>query len=631
MLRHALRDGSFWQRQGGYVFIVCVFLVFLQFGLFAANKTDDAPEIIAEAAHDKSKTPRLTQHPIPHLMDEAENAFRRKVDGQSKTLKAAVAEYKKRYKRNPPKGFDQWFAFAQKADFVMMDEFDAISEDLEPFWALSGREMRRRAVQVGSLPSIDIVRIRDGKTTVVNLGKDSESTDVSARAQGFKRMTEKFTRLLPDLDFPINARAEGRVVVPWEHRQYPNLTVQDSSLGVEKVLGGPFTPDWQGESDVWEAVRRTCHPSSPARRLYSSVRSIFSMSPRGDNDFHFLSKTSSNLDLCDKPHAHYQQGHLFSDWRTIPALYPVFSPAKAKGFLDIRIPSHYYYGSTAHYTYGWDPINLELKELDDMEVPWQDKQDKIFWRGASTGGGNSPPGYAPQYHRHRFVRMASSDSVTDNKTITFLDPAGSHYVSTTMPLADLNYDVMDVAFVKATNPGAYPGGLEALEADHHFGDAVALGTHWSYKYVADLDGMGYSGKFMAYLASDSVPIKSTVYDEYYSDWIQPWVHFIPLSTTYKEIYNIYAYFSGPPPTAIALAEEQGLIHGPTEDGRTTGLTLRDFRNKEGDHRLKRIARGGKQWKKTMGRKEDMEVYLYRLCLEWARLMADDRDAMAYKG
>lgn len=129
-------------------------------------------------------------------MDEAETAFRRKVDGQSKTLKAAVAEYKKRYKRNPPKGFDQWFAFAQKANFVMMDEFDAIFEDLEPFWALPGHEMKRRAVQVGSLPSIDIVRIRDGKATVVNLGKDSESTDVSARAQGFKQMTEKFTRLV---------------------------------------------------------------------------------------------------------------------------------------------------------------------------------------------------------------------------------------------------------------------------------------------------------------------------------------------------------------------------------------------------------------------------------------------------
>ncbi len=31
------------------------------------------------------------------------------------------------------------------------------------------------------------------------------------------------------MDFPINALAEGRVLVPWEHRMYPNTTSQDSS------------------------------------------------------------------------------------------------------------------------------------------------------------------------------------------------------------------------------------------------------------------------------------------------------------------------------------------------------------------------------------------------------------------
>ena len=66
---------------------------------------------------------------------------------------------------------------------------------------------------------------------------------VSARAKGFLLMIEKFQAKvsaywlfmgravligleyqLPDMDFPINAMAEGRILVPWEHRQYPNLT-----------------------------------------------------------------------------------------------------------------------------------------------------------------------------------------------------------------------------------------------------------------------------------------------------------------------------------------------------------------------------------------------------------------------
>lgn len=85
----------------------------------------------------------------------------------------------------------------------------------------------------------------------------------------------------------------------------------------------------------------------------------------------------------------------------------MFSPAKASGYLDIRIPSHYYYAQTRRYTYGWDPVNLQLKEVDDMETPWEEKSDKVFWRGASTGGGSSPPGFAAQYQRHRSVGARS--------------------------------------------------------------------------------------------------------------------------------------------------------------------------------------------------------------------------------
>lgn len=249
------------------------------------------------------------------------------------------------------------------------------------------------------------------------------------------------------MDVPINAKAEGRVLVPWEHRKYPNLTLQDSSgesgnlcynqlhiftlhaVGIESMLGGPFTPDWRGDGNVWEAWRRTCSPSSAARHLFSSLRNPFTgqvtnyLSPTitgPGGDFSFSPITSSKLDYCSKPYAHYTQGHFFSDVRTIKALYPVFSPAKAKGFMDIRIPSHYYYGSTKRYTYGWDPVNQELKDVDDMEVPWERKIDKIFWRGASTGGGGNPAGFSAQYHRHRYVffpfySISCFHSLTRNK------------------------------------------------------------------------------------------------------------------------------------------------------------------------------------------------------------------------
>ena len=73
------------------------------------------------------------------------------------------------------------------------------------------------------------------------------------------------------------------------------------------------------------------------------------------------------------------------------------------------------------------------------------------------------------------------------------------------------------------------------------------------------------------------------------------VHFIPLSSTYKEIYNIYAFFSGPTTHILQAANSTQLLIAPEE--REVG---------EGDSHLRRIARAGKQWKKTIGRTVDME-------------------------
>ena len=82
-------------------------------------------------------------------MAEAEEKFKQLLSRQSTTLKRAVAEYKRRYGRNPPKGFDQWWDFARRHNVKIVDDYDAIFEDLSPFWDMSGEEFRTR---------VDVVR-----------------------------------------------------------------------------------------------------------------------------------------------------------------------------------------------------------------------------------------------------------------------------------------------------------------------------------------------------------------------------------------------------------------------------------------------------------------------------------------
>lgn len=127
--------------------------------------------------------------------------------------------------------------------------------------------------------------------------------------------------------------------------------------------------------------------------------------------------------------------------------------------------------------------------------------------------------------------------------------------------------------------------------------------------------------FFAFLASDSAVIKNTIYKEYYSEWIQPWLHFIPLSQGYNEIYNLHAYFSGPAAFMTEAVGNRTDLEGVPRKKKPRVL--------DGDKQLHRIARAGRQWKATVGRKVDMEAYVYRLCLEWARLWSDDRVAMSF--
>ena len=167
-------------------------------------------------------------HPIPKLMADAREQFDLKIRRQSKTLAQAVTEYERRYKRSPPKGFDEWYAFAKENNAVIIDEYDQLAKDLERFWAFDGEELRRRCIQVGYLPSVDLVRVEKGVTRTIDVSKGFVDSEVGARAKGFRVMLEKFQSKLPDMDFPINEKAEGRILVPWEESLYTNLTANSS-------------------------------------------------------------------------------------------------------------------------------------------------------------------------------------------------------------------------------------------------------------------------------------------------------------------------------------------------------------------------------------------------------------------
>jgi hypothetical protein len=144
-----------------YFILLCLILIFEQF-ISSFLQIENAWTQFSiyrshKSAEEEDHVPRvMTEHPITKLMEEAEQAFNQKLARQSRELKDAVAEYKRRYKRDPPKGFDQWWDFARNNSVLLVDEYDGLVEDLAPFWDISGAELRKRVHQVLSsttLPS----------------------------------------------------------------------------------------------------------------------------------------------------------------------------------------------------------------------------------------------------------------------------------------------------------------------------------------------------------------------------------------------------------------------------------------------------------------------------------------------
>jgi len=115
--------------------------------------------------------------------------------------------------------------------------------------------------------------------------------------------------------------------------------------------------------------------------------------------------------------------------------------------------------------------------------------------------------------------------------------------------------------------------------------------------------------FLPALRSTSVPFVATVFREWYSERLMPWVHFVPIDIRYQGLLGTFSYFIG--------LKGKGDINGrdPKMEARVADAEW--------------IADQGRTWAGRALRREDMEVYLFRVLLEYARLLDDKRDEIGF--
>lgn len=592
-------------------------------------------------SHSKAATPRLpyipgtlphsgpdpakgSGHPIDDLIRDARARFATALDKRSNTLEEAARKYRDRRGRHPPPGFDTWYKVAKKKNAIVVEEFfDRIYHDTNPLWALDPLQMRKA---VRNQPFM--VRVRNGKAF-----PEVESHDVPYRVEQWLKLVKEMMPHIPDLDMFVNVMDEPRTLVPFdtmkkyvaeEQKKRRLIPVEEaitkySGLGEAKDWKEWHDPHWVTDeiSKYWDHYEVTCPPGTPGHgkkaleKFNGPVE--FPTEPIAAYTYKgYIQNWTAAHDPCLQPHLRGMHGTFIDSisMQSTTELLPMFGECKLPGNSEMLIPGAVYLDNWKKYSGG-----------GVQGGGWASKKDVFVWRGSASGARNKPDNWW-HLHRNRFVQMLNASTVQavesglEDFGRSFKLDASRKYGTPALKQGKLGEWLSRVADVGFTDMLCHPfeywhhwwyGTQQKLTCswDQQFlslAEPVPMGKFYNYKYIPDMDGMSFSGRWRAFLFSTSMPLKSTIYAEWHDDRLFPWVHFVPFDNTYMDIYGIMDYFVG-----------DGMGHG----GR--------------DEVAERIALEGKMWAEMVLRREDMMLYVWRLLLEYARVTDDQRDRLAFVG
>ncbi|GAM91276.1 hypothetical protein ANO11243_093240 [Dothideomycetidae sp. 11243] len=543
------------------------------------------------------------RHPIDDLIRSAERRFEDLVASQVSNLDDVEAAYIKRRGRRPPPGFDDWYKYAQQRNATFIEAFfDPIYRDLGPFWGVSPEIMRLSARRAGS--RLAVRKHNVSIKTEVQISEHIHWRDTVAR----------FSAFLPDIDIPLNDMDESRILAKWETvDQAMNLSVASRHVvpenaavtkfgrtsDADSTAATPYDAIWhvpEGNSyqyEKWERASLSCPPNAAFRDLEHYKVDLndpvlpFLHTPSAKSYHGYVQNYTAQQDVCDNPRI--AQMHASFTGNSKPhdttRLVPIFSASKIQMANDIVLPA------APH-------LSPDQPKPDDSA--WDTKLPSVFWRGGGTGGDMSDKDWM-RFSRYRLVSMMNATTVErsqkgDAEAPMFVLPEKNAY-----DLGQLGDEFLGDWLGKHANVSLQYHGFdtyEFLDPWYSLSSRTPREEPYKYKFLPDVDGYAYSGRFLTFLRSTSLPIKSALYQEWSDARLVAWKHFVPMDHTFSDIYGILAYFMG---------------------NGTNGH----------DREAEKIALDGKEWAEQVLRLEDMEIYLFRLLLEYARLCDDDRNSLAW--
>ena len=551
----------------------------------------------------------------------------------SDSLRVAVEVYKERnHGRDPPRGFELWFNYANKHRSAIIDHFPQIENDILPFWGMSPSEIREGIRRAAQEPDIAILQIKNGQPQH-NL---PPANPYKAVMDDLVATIKAFAEHLPDMELAINMDERPRVLAPWEE---VNRRIEAAKRGwlrrllprdvdvlgemaepQPSVLGNPrANGNFTSAKALREMTALACPPGTTARAgTYWDIRNLCIECTRPQSDYHFLLDWDIAQDICHQPdlfrlHSFYMTP---PELKPLQQLVPVFSRAKTNSYSDILLPLRRISENSNPPT---DGFNMKWKGL-----AWRGKVNRHESSRDHLHGG----------HQERLVHIFTGASKSD-RTRIMLPVHDERYGFEDVPTTELNsFLPTDVGFVeyKACN-SKDKGGCEVTPESEPQSKPDLEVLRSQYVMVMDTDN-GPPRDFLRVLRSNSAPFVASIFKEWYSDRLMPWVHFVPIDLRYHALHSTLAYFTGlqsPDGTHIGKDKSGGDDKNQDNDKKNAAPMVNGrkvlMKGRPGDGKW--IAEEGRRWANRAIRKEDEQIYLFRLLLEWGRVIDDNRNELGF--
>ena len=548
----------------------------------------------------------VDSHPISKLIAEADKKWREYEENRSMTFRETVSKYRSKYGRHPPPGFEMWYRFARERNVHNIDDFEQIMDDLRPFWAVEPHVIRTLAAHMWEDDDgISGIHIRNH--TVV------KQNNLSWRSETMVTLIEQFIEYIPDMDIAMNRLDQPRVVVPWEDmqamlakeletRQTPPKASNEFTQDVHSYLdvdaenneGPREDPQWYGAhgKQYMNIAKTACPPESHARANDSTVadsEALYKSRLGG-----ILTNFNRSSDLCTMgPEMQDKHGFLYSSSTVIATkrLVPVFGECKVNVNSDILFPANMYWKNDERYDYD-----------DKYDLDWSKKQESTVWRGVTSGGIQLEDNWQ-RMHRQRLVMLLNGTEM-QGKVVRILteqpEQKGEFENFGQFNPSTFAEKYTDVGFVETW--GCIPN-CSFYNDVWTLKPQISLSEQFKYRYLIDVDGHSFSGRWRAFLESRSLGIKATIFREWHDSRLFAWRHFVPMDNRFDDIYSILTYFIG-----VGSLGQQHLA----EENNASGIAYVPSHDAE----AKRLARQGREWAHQVLRRDDIEVGLNGTTEAW---------------